>query len=279
MQARGGEIHISGNVLPLFDRNLTDQMFGPASLMRRDDKFVAIKFLYRRLKVVKVSAAGVSLVAQHHPRPLPVAHRRSAGIGQQIDVHVARAQQERVVPRLFQCFGALRGGGQPYRFDHLDLEGLGPTASSEWHAFTITVKAVRGPRRRGREVELAVCGLVTSAHEDFEAGVLPKAVCAFGGGGRRQAQERCAAGYAVVKCERRRVRALDFDRDRGDRGGRIWMGHEREAHELRCNPSAGRVELKCDGSQPFVCKGSPGVKGGPDSRISSDMSSLDDTAD
>ena len=88
MQARGGEIHIAGNILSLFDNRLTDEMFRAASLMRGDDILVAVHFLDSRFKMIEVAAARVGFIAHHHARPLTVTHRAGAAVGQQVNVHI-----------------------------------------------------------------------------------------------------------------------------------------------------------------------------------------------
>jgi len=66
--------------------------------MRRYEIFVAVIFSDHRFKVIEVLASGVGFITQHHSGPLPVAHRASAGVRQQVNVNVPAAGQERVVP-------------------------------------------------------------------------------------------------------------------------------------------------------------------------------------
>ena len=82
-----------------------DEVLRAAALVGGHDVAVAVVALDRRLQVVEVAAPGVRLVAEHHPGPLAVAHRGRAGVREQVDVDVVRAEQEGVVARLAQ--GAL----------------------------------------------------------------------------------------------------------------------------------------------------------------------------
>ena len=100
VQPRRREVHVPGDVLARLDRDLADQVLGAAALVRRNDVLVAVEALDRRLEAVEVAAAGVGLVAEHHPGPLAVAHRVRAGVGEEVDVDLLRAQQEGVVAGL-----------------------------------------------------------------------------------------------------------------------------------------------------------------------------------
>ncbi len=126
VQARGGEVHVAGHVLPLADRDLADQVFRAAALVGRHDVLVTVVRLDRRLEAVEVAAAGVGLVAEHHAGPLAVAHGAGAAVGQQVDVDVVGAQQEGVVARVGQRALAVLAPRHAQRLDHLDLPRLGP---------------------------------------------------------------------------------------------------------------------------------------------------------
>jgi hypothetical protein len=54
--------------------NLADEVLRAAALVGRDHEAEAESFLDDRLQVVEVAAARVGLVAEHHGRPLAVAH-------------------------------------------------------------------------------------------------------------------------------------------------------------------------------------------------------------
>jgi hypothetical protein len=126
VQAGGREVHIAGHVVARLDERLADQVLGPAALVSGHDVGVAVVAPDRLLHVVEVAAPGVGLVAEHHPGPLPVAHGRGAGVRQEVDVDVVRAQQEGVVAGLAEGRLAGRPIGHRQRLDHLDLPRLRP---------------------------------------------------------------------------------------------------------------------------------------------------------
>ena len=126
VEARGREVHVARHELALADRGLAQEVLGAAALVRGHDEFVAVVLPDRVLEVVVVPAAGVGLVAEHHAGPLTVAHRVRAAVGEQVDVDVVRAQQERVEAGLGQRTLALRARRDAQGLDHLDLPGLGP---------------------------------------------------------------------------------------------------------------------------------------------------------
>ena len=131
MQARGREVHVARHVLPFLDHRLADQVFRAAPLMRGHDVLVAVVFLDRFFQMIEVAAAGVGFIAQHDARPLAIAHRAGAAVGEQIDVDIFRSQQERVVTGFLR--GALASGAIDHgqRLDHLDLPGLGPGSAAK----------------------------------------------------------------------------------------------------------------------------------------------------
>ena len=130
VQPRGGEIHVAGHEVARLDQDPREDVLGAAALVGRHDVAVAVVLLDRRFEVVEVAAAGVGLVAQHHARPLPVAHRAGAAVGQQVDVDVLGAQQEGVVAGLGDGPRALGASRHLERFDDLDLPRFGPGAGA-----------------------------------------------------------------------------------------------------------------------------------------------------
>ena len=100
MQPGGGEVHVAGHEIALLDVDLREDVLGAAALMGGHHVLVAVILLDGGFEVVEVAAAGIGFVAHHHAGPLIVAHRRRAGIGQQVDVDIVRAQQEGVVAGL-----------------------------------------------------------------------------------------------------------------------------------------------------------------------------------
>ena len=108
VEAGRREVHVPGHVVAGLDERLADEVLGAAALVGGHDVAVAVEALDGRLEVVVVAAPRVGLVAEHHPGPLAVAHRRRARVGQQVDVDVLAAEQERVVAGLGE--GARRAG-------------------------------------------------------------------------------------------------------------------------------------------------------------------------
>ena len=64
---------------------------------------------------------GIAFVAGHHGRPLAVAHRTCARVGQQVDRDLVAAQLEKVVAGFADPCFALRTGGGADGLGHLDL--------------------------------------------------------------------------------------------------------------------------------------------------------------
>ncbi len=79
------------------------------------DVAVAVVPPHRLLEAIEVAAARVGLVADHQGRPLAVAHRARAAVGQEVDVDVVGAQQEGVVAgpgeRPLACGGSMTRSG------------------------------------------------------------------------------------------------------------------------------------------------------------------------
>src|SRR5450759_2761533 len=130
VQARGREVHVAGDVVAWLDEHLADQVLRPAALVGGNQVRVPVVVLDGLLEVVVVPAAGVRLIAEHHSGPLPVAHGGRAGVRQEVDVDVVRAEQEGVVPGLAQGRLARRALRHGERLDHLDLPRLGPRSAA-----------------------------------------------------------------------------------------------------------------------------------------------------
>ena len=127
----GREVHVGRHELAGADRYLADEVLSAAALMGRHHVLVAVGLADGRLELVEVPRARVSLVAEHQRRPLPVAHRVRARVGEQVDIDILRAEQERVVAGLGRRPRAFIRRGHPQRLDHLDLPGLGPGPAAE----------------------------------------------------------------------------------------------------------------------------------------------------
>ena len=100
-----------------------------AALVRGHREAIAVIFAHRGFKVIGILAAGVSLVPKHHARPLPIAHRARAAVGEQIDIHILRAEQKRIVAAFRDGPFALLAGRQLQRLDHFDLPRFRPGAA------------------------------------------------------------------------------------------------------------------------------------------------------
>ncbi len=92
--------------------------------MGRDDMPKWHQILHRRFEAKKRRRSRVALIAIHHRCPLARAHRRGAGIGQQIDQHIFRLKPKQVVVRGGQQFVALGAGGHSNRLNGFDTEGF-----------------------------------------------------------------------------------------------------------------------------------------------------------
>ncbi len=74
MRFSGVKVHVVGHKLPFFKHDVQQQVFRSASLVRRQHMPIPGYLLHSPLEVKIVLAAGISLVAEHHARPLVVAH-------------------------------------------------------------------------------------------------------------------------------------------------------------------------------------------------------------
>src|SRR5699024_11179179 len=92
---------------------------------------------HRILEMVKIFAPRIGFIAHHHARPLAVAHGRSPAVGQQINIHITRSQQECIIARLLNCLFSLLPTDDSHRFYHFDLVGLRPGSVflfSHWYS-------------------------------------------------------------------------------------------------------------------------------------------------
>jgi hypothetical protein len=120
--ARGVEVDVVGHAVARLHDGGEQQVLRHPALVRGDHVPVAGDALDHPLEVEVVAAARVRLVAEHDARPLPVAHRRGAGVGQQVDGNERRGDVEEVVAGGGQGVGALLAGGEGDGLDDLDLE-------------------------------------------------------------------------------------------------------------------------------------------------------------
>ena len=101
-------------------------MFRSATLVGRNQKFIAVILLNTALKVVEIHATCISLIPEHHSRPLIVAHGVGSAIGEQVDVNVLGFQEKGVVTCFAECLFALLSRGRFDELDHLDFERFCP---------------------------------------------------------------------------------------------------------------------------------------------------------
>jgi hypothetical protein len=119
------EVHVAGHVLSRRDEDLRDEVLGSAALVGGHDVGESVVVLHGLEQVVEGPRPGIGLVAEHHRAPLPVAHRRGPGVGQQVDVDVPALEQEGVVASLPDRLLALLARRHGDRLDHLDAVRLG----------------------------------------------------------------------------------------------------------------------------------------------------------
>ena len=100
VQPRRGEVHVPGDEVAGLDQDSREDVFRAAALVGGNDVAVPVNLSDGILKMIEVAAARVGLIAEHHPRPLPVAHCAGAAVGEEVDVHVLGSKKKRVVARL-----------------------------------------------------------------------------------------------------------------------------------------------------------------------------------
>src|SRR5208282_2569052 len=101
-----------------------EDALGRSPLVRRDDVLIAEDILHRAAELLEAAAAGITLIAFHHGRPLMRGHSSGAGISKEIDEHVVRRQKKKIVERRAEELLALRACGPVNGFDALDAEGF-----------------------------------------------------------------------------------------------------------------------------------------------------------
>ena len=94
------------------------------ALVRGDHVLKARDIAHGGLKLVERRRARIGLIAGDHARPLARGHRPGAAVGQQVDQHVARLEQERVVPGRLQRRLTLRHGRKVDRLDRAHAKRL-----------------------------------------------------------------------------------------------------------------------------------------------------------
>ena len=120
--ARGVEMRVRGNLASGSADQMKQDRLGRAALMRWDDVAERHEVAHRLLEAAEGGRTGVALVTEHDRRPLLRAHRRGAGIGQEVDQHVVGSEPEKVVMGVAQEALALLLCREPQRFHGLDSE-------------------------------------------------------------------------------------------------------------------------------------------------------------
>ena len=105
-----------------FDSDLRQQVFGPASLMGGNHVLEAEDFLHGFFQMLEIATSGVSFIAQHHCRPLVIAHGVGAAVGQKVDINIFRIDQESVVASRCNHFFTLFARNHPHCFNSFYAE-------------------------------------------------------------------------------------------------------------------------------------------------------------
>ncbi len=128
--AGGVKVRVVGHNIALLAHHAEQNALGRAALVRRDDMLVAENILHRRAKLLEAAAAGITLIAFHHSRPLVGGHGAGAGIGKQVNQNIVGGQQKEVVERRAQRLLPLGASRPVNRLDAFDAKGFDDGA---WH--------------------------------------------------------------------------------------------------------------------------------------------------
>lgn len=97
---RRGEVVVHRDNVARLDEGTADDVLGGASLMHRQQVFLAQDILYGLLQALERLRARIGVVGTHHGGKLVVAHGVGAAVGEHVEVDVARTQTEGVESRL-----------------------------------------------------------------------------------------------------------------------------------------------------------------------------------
>ena len=146
--ARGVEVRVAGHDVAGPAHHGEQNALRRAALVRGDHVREAGELVDHFFEPEKTFAARVRFVAAHHGRPLRGGHRAGAGIGQQVDQNIGRAQLEKIVAGLFEKLLALLRRGVAQRLDAADAERL----DDGFHPTTIVAQHTHRERRRDQRI-------------------------------------------------------------------------------------------------------------------------------
>ncbi len=158
VRPRSVEVRVVGDDIAFFAHHAEQNALGGSALVGRDDVLVAENILHRRAELLEAAAAGITLIAFHHGRPLVGGHGAGAGIGEQVDEDIVRRQEKKVVTRGAEQLLALSAGRPVNGLDALDAEGLDDGAGHGGFSFLPQAVAC-GRRGLGRIAGGARAGL------------------------------------------------------------------------------------------------------------------------
>ena len=121
---RGVEMRVTGNHLARAAHHGEQDALRRPPLVRGNHVAEAGQLVHHALHAEEALAACVGFVAAHDRRPLLRGHGAGAGVRQQVDQDVARANLKQVVAGLLQVALPLRARGVPQRLDAFDAERL-----------------------------------------------------------------------------------------------------------------------------------------------------------
>ena len=121
MALGGVEVSIARNDMPFLHQIGEQHVLGSTSLMGGDDILRAEETLHHLLELIERRCACIALVAQHHGRPLAVAHGTGARVGETVDVHLFGLQHKYVVMGFTKPLFSLCAATLSEWLDHLDL--------------------------------------------------------------------------------------------------------------------------------------------------------------
>ena len=136
VRAGGVEVRVVGDDIALFAHHAEEDALGGAALVGRDDVLVAENILHRSAELLEAAAAGITLIAFHHGRPLVGGHGAGAGIGEQVDEDIVGGQEKEVVVGGAEQSLALGAGRPVDGLDGFDAEGLDDGAGHGGFSFS-----------------------------------------------------------------------------------------------------------------------------------------------